>query len=206
MSDTPQLNYAPPPPMHYRRSFRRWVYGVVLLGLVVSGWWWVPPAWRRAELLYWQHQCLGYAPAADQVAYEEDYAIKPGPAVPTPWSKFYYLYSWPGALSTGTLFVHRMQKPDGEVRLVALDIVDYLGQKYTDARVFVPGNLFANPMEFDNPVPYFPADKSKVFAGRIDPTDPTHFTVKTLEDGREQTYDGWLQNDERIVFGERHSK
>ena len=73
MSETsPQLDYAPTPPLHRRRAFRR---GVILLivGLLV-----LPIAWvgrrgrERATLLYWQRQCASFSMPPGTVAYEEN--------------------------------------------------------------------------------------------------------------------------------------
>src|SRR5688572_27391931 len=68
----PRLAYAPPPRWHRRRKFRLGVLCGVLLVLAVAGWRWGPAGWKHAQFLYWQRQCLAYAPAADQVVYDND--------------------------------------------------------------------------------------------------------------------------------------
>jgi hypothetical protein len=64
------LGYAPA-----RRS-RRWVYRVIFASLVLAlafvGWKFSPTGWRRAEILYWQHECLQFSLSPDTVVYEED--------------------------------------------------------------------------------------------------------------------------------------
>jgi hypothetical protein len=64
------LDYAPAP------RNRRWIYRVIfaslLLGLALVAWKWGPTWWRRAEVLYWQHQCLQFSLSPDTVVYEED--------------------------------------------------------------------------------------------------------------------------------------
>jgi hypothetical protein len=64
------LDYAPAP------RNRRWIYRAtfvsLLLGLSLVAWKRGPTWWRRAEILYWQHQCLQFSPVADTVVYEED--------------------------------------------------------------------------------------------------------------------------------------
>jgi hypothetical protein len=64
------LDYAPAP------RKRRWVYRVMvaslLLGLALVAWRWGPSWWRRAEILYWQDQCLQFSLSPDAVVYEED--------------------------------------------------------------------------------------------------------------------------------------
>jgi hypothetical protein len=65
-------------PLEYAPAVRsrRWVYRAVfaslLLGLCFGGWKWGPTGWRRAEVLYWQHECLQFSLPPDAVVYEED--------------------------------------------------------------------------------------------------------------------------------------
>lgn len=66
------LEYAPKPPVHRRRSFRRAVWIVALLGVGFVAWRWVPAYAPRAWYLYWQRQCMNFRAPADHVAYEED--------------------------------------------------------------------------------------------------------------------------------------
>src|SRR5687768_10059887 len=73
MSDGPeQLAYAPPPALHRRRWVRRLAVrlGVVVIVAAV-GMTWGPPAWRRAQLLYRQRQCLRYTAPPDAVVCSE---------------------------------------------------------------------------------------------------------------------------------------
>src|SRR5687768_4241515 len=67
-----RLAYAPPPRWHRRRRVRLGVLCGALLCLAVAGLRWGPAGWKHAQFLYWQRQCLSYAPAADQVVYEND--------------------------------------------------------------------------------------------------------------------------------------
>jgi hypothetical protein len=64
------LDYAP------ARRNRRWIYRAIfaslLLGLSLVAWKRGPTWWRRAEILYWQHQCLQFSLSPDTVVYEED--------------------------------------------------------------------------------------------------------------------------------------
>src|SRR2546421_5617271 len=58
------------------RARRKWVrraIGMTVCGvLAFAAWHWGPSAWRQAQVLYWQTQCLNYRAPADQVVYEED--------------------------------------------------------------------------------------------------------------------------------------
>jgi hypothetical protein len=64
------LDYAPAP------RNRRWIYRVIfaslLVGLSLVAWKWGPAWWRRAEILYWQHECLQFSLSPDTVVHEED--------------------------------------------------------------------------------------------------------------------------------------
>ena len=72
-----RLDYARMPPRR-RKWIRRSVLLVCLAMVVAAGWRWGPQAWRRAQLLYWQRQCLRYSAPADQVVYTTDVAIAVG--------------------------------------------------------------------------------------------------------------------------------
>src|SRR3954454_9414678 len=68
----PRLDYAPPKPHRRRRLVRGLALLLLAVAAVAVGWRWGPAAWRRAELLYWQRQCLAYTAPPAQVVYEED--------------------------------------------------------------------------------------------------------------------------------------
>ena len=139
------LAYAPPPRWHRRRRFRLGVLAGLLLCLAVAGWRWGPAGWKQAQFLYWQRQCLAYAPAADHVVYEGDAARaaallqQPGyvnagtPAEPV---AAYVPKCWAEAMRVGgvpvtntgfgpggagaTLFLHERRTASGVRRLVAV--------------------------------------------------------------------------------------
>jgi hypothetical protein len=206
MPDTPELNYAPRPPVHHRRGFRSWIFLVVSICLLISGRWWLPPAWRRTALLYWQHRCLVYQPPNDQVVCETN---PPVHVIPAAWARFYSLFSPPGFDSQATLFLHEMQNPAGQRRLVAVDLATWNfggGAYQVYARVFTPGDLLRPPTESAKDTCLRgEADWGgyKIFAGIADPADHTHFTIHCLGAGGDRLFDGWLQNDDTIVFGMR---
>ena len=75
MSDngTPQpLGYAPPARWYGRRRWRRVAALCVLIAVGVAGWRYGAAAVERATILYWQRQCLTFAPPAGNVAFESD--------------------------------------------------------------------------------------------------------------------------------------
>jgi hypothetical protein len=65
------LDYGLAQPQRRRRVVRALaLVAFTLLGL--AAWRWGPPAWRQAQIRYYQHQCLIYSAPADQVVYEEE--------------------------------------------------------------------------------------------------------------------------------------
>jgi hypothetical protein len=65
-----QLEYAPGAPLRRQKRVRRIATAVLLLALMLPAYRYARPAYRRMVLLYAQHRCLAYSPAADLVAYE----------------------------------------------------------------------------------------------------------------------------------------
>jgi hypothetical protein len=203
MSSAPQLNYAPHTPAHKRLS--RWIIiASILLACIASSLWWLPTEWRRIQLLYWQQQCLAYTTAADQVVF--DPKSSGPPKCPQEWTKFYSIYSPPGFRSVGTLFLHELHRPDGQRRLVALDL-DSRDPVVSVVfpRVFVPGNLLQSAYETSSVSSSYeiPVPSAIIFAGMPDPADPTHFTFKAQLNATVVIFDGWLGNDDRITIGQR---
>ncbi len=136
---------------------------------------------------------------------------------PEPWLKFYNLYSPPGAASDGTVFLHEMRKPNGDTRLVAVDVL--IGKTTIDplcassTRVFKPATLFHPPEEtnshYNEQTFQFPLrghGNCQVYFGAVDPSEPTHFTIRAIVDNQPVFYDGWLQNDESVIYSERKSR
>ena len=75
--DMPQLDYAPKPPIHRRRTFRRIVYFVIVAALLVPAMWAGRRAYERATLLYWQRRCADFSMPPGTVAYDENPATTP---------------------------------------------------------------------------------------------------------------------------------
>jgi hypothetical protein len=75
---TPQLDYAPKPPLHRRRLFRRSVIVLVIAVLLMPVAWLARTSRERATLLYWQRQCESFSLPAGSVAYDENPATVAG--------------------------------------------------------------------------------------------------------------------------------
>lgn len=67
-----QLEYGANPPLHRRRIRRRAILLLVLISVGFAAWRYGPVAYRRAQLLYFQRQCLNFQQPPDFVAFESD--------------------------------------------------------------------------------------------------------------------------------------
>lgn len=69
------LDYAPRPPLHRRKLFRRAVGGglvAILLMVALLNRRWIAASYHRVRLLRYQQQCLSYAGPADQIVYTDE--------------------------------------------------------------------------------------------------------------------------------------
>jgi hypothetical protein len=66
-----QLDYAKPTSWYRRRAFRRIFLGVGAIAVSGTAWRWGPAVWERAQLLYWERQCLNYIAPADAIVYDQ---------------------------------------------------------------------------------------------------------------------------------------
>src|SRR3954471_18770976 len=76
MADPPapsfaSLDYAKAP-SRKRRIFQPAMWVVLIAAVFFAGYRWGSQALQQTQLLYWQRQCLSYAPPADMVVYESE--------------------------------------------------------------------------------------------------------------------------------------
>jgi hypothetical protein len=186
--------------------------------------------WRQAQLVYYQHQCQYHVPTSDQVAYEErpdgarllvdreQYHTSPAGAAyyfDPDWAAFNALLAPPGIAPNATLFLHQRQTPDGRNRLISVELlaVRSIGTARTldfSVRVIEPGYLSA-PKDLSagaglvlGRVIVLSHSDLRLFAGRSDPDNPSHFTIEYQEDGSlHRTIDGWLRDDDTVALEPR---
>ncbi len=214
MSSSTPLNYAPPPPLHQRRAFGRWLLITFLLGIGAICVWWGPAIWTRLQLLYWQHRCMVYLPPNGQIAMAADSKGVISQSIPAEWTRFYSLLSPPGFSSDGTVFLHELKKHDGQRRLVVVDVV--ILDRKTDgvlpfARVIIPGDLTTLPKEkplsgATDRLTLVGPKRLTIYAGSIDPGDSSRFIFRANVQGKEIIYDGWLRDDDAVVINQRTPK
>ena len=145
-----------------RRIFRITLLLTIIIAAATSNRW-APPAWHRAQLLYWQRQCLNYAAPPDQIVFESDqgFSIILGPTASNPpkcLAKLQqFLPSSGASLSSNTTFalstsgntftaaservsfIHQRRSRNGNVRLVVIGDVFNLSDSYDTC---VPTGVF----------------------------------------------------------------
>jgi hypothetical protein len=202
----PTLEYAPLAPWHRRRGARRAMILATLLLAGLSAWRFAPGAWRHAQLLYWQDKCMNYTAPADQVVFSATDGSK---LVPEEWTRFYELLSPPGQFSMGTVFLHERIAPNGNRRLVGVDVSSMADSSlqftFLYPRAFVPGTAFSAPANCSHVsggwIHFFESDK--YYAGQVDDSDKSHFTLRLLRGQSETIIDGWLKDDDLVLLEAR---
>lgn len=206
-----ELNYAPPPAWHYRRHLWRWLVVFAIVASLPLAAHWAAPLWRRAQLLYWQQQCLNHVdPSNTTVMQFDSTGLIQQPLVPQAWNKFYTQLSPPGFRSAGTVFLHERISPAGHSRLVAIDLYltndgsGHLLAVGCGSRLIIPGNLLTDPLEIPTAdtlnwmLP--PTGSCRVLAGIADPSNRAHFTFQLQTGADTFLIDGWLRDDDRIAI------
>lgn len=210
-----QLDYASP---SRRKVKRRVVMAVAALALLAGGWKYGPGAWDHARLLYYQGKCLEYGGAADEVVYEDDGRTVIRSRYSADLAKYNGVRSPPGAKQGALLFMHEMRTAEGERRLVTVEAslrmgifsaprIEYersamkLADLYSQRRgnTLVTTSCSSERPSLDDGKVY----PLKIFAGQIDPQDPSHFTIRFEIGGMQGVLDGWLESDGHIRLEER---
>lgn len=205
MSERPeQLAYAPPPALHRRRWVRRLaVRLVVVVILAAVGLTWGPLAWRRAELLYRQRQCLRYTGPPDSVV-----CCEPLPAAgqmhpftfeaadPPVAGEVLRYRAGRDTLAPGSngplLFMHERTTSSGKRRLVVVRRNPASGRQSWDLPVAYTVTLVRpatattdSAVRMQTLIEVVPRDSTdtphaalRFFAGQPDPSDASRFTVR----------------------------
>lgn len=213
----PQLDYANPVPLHRRRWVQRWLVRAAGLAVALSACRWGPSLWWSVRVHYWQHQCLTYTAAPNQVIYE-DHMSSPvvfwgdghtsnrptvhnhGSAVAartvTCWDRLNLLTTGTTYATDGVVFLHSRQDGAGNERLVVVRFAMrawnewYFIWTVGDSRSGRSGTIIV-PLSVETQ-----SKKLRLFAGQPDPVDPTHFSFDYEVGGRRGTIDGWLAETE----------
>jgi hypothetical protein len=167
-----------------------------------------PRFWLRAQLLYFQHQCLRFTFSPNQIVLSmpevHQMSLSVAGLVQPPWKSLYTLMSRPGMQSNATAFLHELISPAGHHRLVAINIHLYMNHRvvFCGTRVIAEGSVDSDPKEVivgnelhqlslgDGPI--------RIFGGVADPADSSHFTF-IVEDGpNHDEMNGWLLDDDHV--------
>jgi hypothetical protein len=210
------LGYARPSPIYRRRAFNLCLVIAGVVAGVLMGMWRGPLLWHRIELLYWQHRCMVANPADGGTVATDFGGTVSSYAGDAAFHRFYGLLSPPGDRGTPIVFVHEVRTPDGRSRLVAvqastLDLGMNVGEESSksltvcfQSRVFSPGGLGHRPTEVLTRSPGSAMAElvrpTRVNAGRVDPSDASHFSFDgTFGDDR-FVVDGWLRDDDTVAL------
>jgi hypothetical protein len=214
-----RLEYSPRPPWHRRRKIRRVAFCLIVVGAVAGVIMQGPRVWRRARILYYQHECSTYSQPPDSVVYEPDparaalllhkglqywgsastpeYAIAPDPPCLVRLNSMMAV-SW----MSGFGFMHELRNHKGDRRLVVID------------PPYDPSCFFYRVVPLTRLFGDFPATTTvnigscypgllnlgspgldpglRTFAGQVDPNDPSHFTFAYESLKGKGTIDGWF--------------
>ena len=211
-AEASHLPYATTLPWRRRRSAKRLIATAIVVVIAVTGFYWFPPARDRLLLLHWQERCLRHSDLGTAMRF---YSRGNGSGsqtlgrVPQEWQNLYASVSPPGLNSEGTVFLHRLRSPVGATRLVAVDAVIESSAQGTDlivftARVLARGSPFARPrlVHSSQQMPTLLEGEgvARTYPGIVDAADESHFTFVLEWNGRRETVDGWLRNDDTVVI------
>jgi hypothetical protein len=211
-----ELHYAPRPPLHQRWAWRISVLcGGIALALVLYSW--SPVIIRHYRLIYWQGKCLNATAAPNQIVFQSPYpgALTSTRSVFPAWNQFLPTFS-PifRASADGTLFLHRLRRPDKTERLVGIDL---LMHRSTDTfgfdaepSIFSTGGMFTSPsyLKNNNLLPLIDVNNKstlRIYAAQPDDADDSHFTFIIEADKKKYTYDGYLNSDDSILIQARRN-
>lgn len=228
---SPQLEYATASPGFRAAQVRRWT-GMAIAGLLLAGALLLVPRYlAHAGMLLQQRQLRSSFAQTAQVVFTNDpgevkkLLVKPTRYHATPTGEAAYLVSddWMqfysrlggGYQTSGTIFVGQLQTKDGRRALLSIDLnfaTAGKGQWATiGAHLVEPGTSYRSPraafpfaVRGDGGHVFLdPGDTLVVYAAKVDPNDPSHFTIDYDLNGKRQMIDGWLDDVWMVVLETR---
>jgi hypothetical protein len=180
---------------------------------------------RHAKVWRWYRRCAQYAASTSTPVVEyrsasttklrkdPRYAVDGyGSAffVPSEWTSLYSELSPPGLKTYGTAFLGERRTAGGAPRLVGVDVTFDRRTGFSDTlvlwwRVIQPGPPFRLPKVVAQDSYHVPASMmfQRVYAGQIDPSNRSHFTITIEVEGKQRVLDGWLREDDTISMEQR---
>lgn len=213
--DKPQLTYAPAPSRRGRRV-RRAILAILLLSVLGAIFHWRTPLWSHAQVIWWQHAAAIFTLPADTVVATTDRSATT-PKIPDAWL---HLESFTSAalasrnnLPHAIAFLHTRQSPAGHQRIVAIRCVPtYLASasilQSLQPIVVEPAALWHLHDQPRLTIGRFPGGYPvsmpiNLYAGQIDPSDESHFTIAYTINGKPGNIDGWLGDDDTVKLERR---
>jgi hypothetical protein len=130
--------------------------------------------------------------------------------VPAVWRRFASAAT-SGSRAAAVPFLHRLCTPRGLQRLVVVELVQTStapggGGALLSVRVIVPGISGERPRELpsgttasiDGAARAAVPGELTIYPGCVDPARPDHFTIDLISNGRCDTIDGWLRDDDTV--------
>jgi hypothetical protein len=219
-----RLDYASRPSARHRRKVLiLLILAVAVFVAAFALYWWGEVALNYCQILYWQHLCLSYERPPTLVVFRMRPSSTSKSQDPGEWSTYgtagfddikgIMADPWrkldvrtPNA--DAVAFLHERRSSNGTRCLIAVEL--QLVRARIDSLVLRPvaivtkpgllvgprllkssgGTEFAvgQPMAFD------------IYAGQADPSDASHFTIQFLLNGTHGQLDGWLQNDNSVIW------
>jgi len=241
---SPQLEYAPRPPIHRRRVFRRVLMLVVAAALFLPTAWAVRRGRDRIAVLYWQRRCANFSLPAGSVAYDENPATvatfwasvgssgnytqiidsrlgKPIVVLMRPRGQWETSIRQPlgGLNQIGALFLHARRAASGKPQRIicvrpseAIIFRRTLPQLYdaTSPDLSIEVHDYATLTSDSNRLSRQSVNVARLagepfgtvrfFAGQIDPSDESHFTIDFQTATGSGTIDGWLRVGDAVTL------
>lgn len=206
------LHYDSNPPRGLHRKYFRMIF---VAGIAAALWFWGPPIWRQANMLYWQYECLHYqAPPSQPIfirlfdlstpAYCADNPIQHLVSVPyatSKWRPTLFLHEIKGADGSpllGTVFFEIDFDSNGAMHLVCYGEEYYPGSIWGKPKFKWTGDAGDIHLETSAPL-----KSLKVFPALIDAGNPNHFTFIYQLDGISHTADGWIDANGQFLISAR---
>jgi hypothetical protein len=206
-----ELAYAPRAHWVRRRKAARVATVISFIALIVVVALWVPRGLRGIRLVYLESQCASYRPHDLMICSVETDKTPNRTDPPQCWSKLYAMISEGGFQSDGTAFLHERFTPSGASRLIAIDTV--ARQAYGENEISFHCRALSRPQGFALPQELSCTNWSrvisgfnsvKVFGGKTDAANPSHFTIEAEVDGAAKTVDGWITDrDDNVTLEAR---
>jgi len=202
----PTIGYATPPRRvdRWMRRLRKWGLLAMALALLLR---YEPPALRLAKNVWWQYQCARYTVPLDQVAFSGPYDAYS--SAPNPPICFNNLVG--KGFAPPVLFLHRLKNSHGSC-VVAVTLDSHFSESEGFGEAMQVGcvkinrdgsftKMLTDWNDADRKPSYAPTlTDLTLFAGQVDQTDPSAFTITYSSRDQCGCIIGRLEDDGKIHF------